>query len=304
MPLGPAGRQCKGEPEPEEEEEEEEEQREEEEEEEEKESTWPRVEAAAGFSGELLQTRELRAARDANGSSSSGACSGGGSSSISETARELCRAVSVSLGLVSAEGHEAHHAPQVPLASATDYLFEAHVQSSCAREGRRDDHQHHIHIQHDHRREMFKVGEEEEEESAGREHPLFSLTSLESKSSVASPSANACRFEPQMQLEPLCHREDPFSVGDSYGAAPPYGVRVKREVLEPWARTPYAQNYPAAVYPSYGSAPAQQYGESAGPPRADPYEREPWYRAPFTHTPTVKSHVGEWLDVSTLADAR
>uniref|UniRef100_A0A3B4BTZ9 Androgen receptor n=1 Tax=Pygocentrus nattereri TaxID=42514 RepID=A0A3B4BTZ9_PYGNA len=303
------------------------------------ESTWPRVEAAPGYSGgELRQKRELRASRDAGGSS--GACRGG-SSSISETARELCRAVSVSLGLVSAECHELGEAgasrahsqpltlqPQVPLASATDYLFDAPslAQSCCARDsctGARaggDQQQQQRHATND----MFKVGEEDAEAhvraesaaaataaAAARERQLFSITSLESNSlaSCAAPpppaGTSACQFERQLQLEPLCHRESLYAGGESYGSAPPYGVKVKHEAMEAWGRSPYPQDYPPAIYPHYGPSPTQHapYGGTPGP-RVDPYEPEARYRAPYTHTPTVKNQVGEWLDVSALADGR
>ncbi|KAI4904202.1 hypothetical protein NFI96_000070 [Prochilodus magdalenae] len=309
------------------------------------ESTWPRVEAATGFiGGEFRKARELRASRDASSSrnnssssSSGGACSGSGSnasasasasSSISETARELCRAVSVSLGLVSAECHELGDAgasrahlqtltlqPHIPLASATDYLFEAPslAQSCCARDdgtgARSCDHHRHAPI------DMFKVGEEDATEAhvraesavatatlsdataaAAREQHLFSITSLETKGGAGGPAApppgaaSSCQFEPQLQLEPLCHREDQFAGGEPYGTAPPYGVKVKCEALEPWGRNPYPQNYPSAIFPAYGPVPNQhaQYGGPAGP-RVDPYEREPWYRAPYTSA--VKNQV-------------
>ncbi|XP_036436052.1 uncharacterized protein LOC118814524 [Colossoma macropomum] len=292
---------------------------------------------------------ELRASRDASSSSSSS------SSSISETARELCRAVSVSLGLVSAECHELGEAgasrahsqpltlqPQVPLASATDYLFEAPslAQSCCARDSctgaRTGDH--HYHRQRHAANDMFKVGEEDAEAhvraesaaaaatqsdpasaaAAAREQQLFSITSLESKGGASGavppppPGASACQFEPQLQLDPLCHRENLYAGGESYGSAPPHGVKVKYEALEPWCGSPYPQNYPSAIYPHYGPAPTQhaQYGGTLGP-RVDPYEREhqhryraPYTHTPYTHTPTVKNQVGEWLDVSAFADGR
>ncbi|KAL7834223.1 hypothetical protein SRHO_G00284700 [Serrasalmus rhombeus] len=75
--------------------------------------------------------------------------------------------------------------------------------------------------------------------------------------------------------------------------------------MEAWGRSPYPQDYPPAIYPHYGPSPTQHapYGGTPGP-RVDPYEPEARYRAPYTHTPTVKNQVGEWLDVSALADGR
>ncbi|XP_022540802.2 androgen receptor [Astyanax mexicanus] len=214
--------------------------------------------------------------------------------------------------------------PQVP--------FDCCFESCCARDGctgagtgARND-QHHQQEQHQHHRrapiDMYKVGEDDAHaestvtaatlhDPAVREHQLFSLTSLESRNSSSSggggTAGSACQYEPQVQLEPLCHREDPYAAGEPYGGsvAPPYGVKVKCEALETWGRSPYPQNYPSTMYPAYGPAPNQhaQYGGPPGP-HADHYEREPWFRAPYGPTPTVKNQVGEWLDVSTLADGR
>ncbi|CAM4541236.1 unnamed protein product [Leuciscus chuanchicus] len=68
-----------------------------------------------GYGAAEVHKRELGSGRDASVASSSRACS---SSTISETARELCRAVSVSLGLAmeSSELGEVgpHHAPPPP----------------------------------------------------------------------------------------------------------------------------------------------------------------------------------------------
>ncbi|XP_072532728.1 androgen receptor [Salminus brasiliensis] len=305
--------------------------------------------AAAGFNGgESRQAHELRAAREERRSHSSSSSSI--SETARELCRAVSVSLGLvsadchELGDVGASRAylqlvPLQQQPQVPFASAADYCFEApsHAQTCCARDGctgtgaRNDDHQQeqHQHHHHHHRHapiDMYKVGKEDAEAHAhaestvtsatlhdptARDHQLFSLTNLESRSSSSAANsgsvASACQFEPQLQLEPLCHREDPYAAGEPYGGstAPPYGVKVKCEALEPWGRSPYPQNYPSTMYPAYGPAHSQhaQYGGPPGP-RADHYEHEPWFRAPYTHTPTVKNQVGEWLDVSTLADGR
>ncbi|XP_067294689.1 androgen receptor isoform X1 [Pseudorasbora parva] len=71
-----------------------------------------------GYGAAEVYKRELGSGRDASVASSSRACSSTSTSNISETARELCKAVSVSLGLAmeSSELGEVgpHHAPPLP----------------------------------------------------------------------------------------------------------------------------------------------------------------------------------------------
>nr|WEQ89985.1 androgen receptor beta [Apteronotus albifrons] len=92
-----------------------------------------------GSTAEPREPRELRAGSDA-GVARSGVPSSASSTTISETARELCKAVSVSLGL-AVETHElgdvgAIRAPPPPTieGSQGNYLFEVPLLSETARE--------------------------------------------------------------------------------------------------------------------------------------------------------------------------
>ncbi|XP_035382926.1 androgen receptor isoform X3 [Electrophorus electricus] len=327
------------------------------------------------------QTRELRAGGDA-GAAHSGVPSSAGSTTISETARELCKAVSVSLGL-AVETHElgdvgANRAPPPPTTDGSQgsCLFEA---LGCSRgdyrsgadsgggalqlaklcgKFRSGDAEHlpggtatFQHLSNPHARPNTSKPNPEFREDVARLRA--ESTAAAALSMDAARAAASCRFEPLLpanfggMMEPLPPELDdgPASgilksgvladelagcVEQRYGDyLSHYNVKVKSEVTqgeahEVW-RYPfrYTENGNAQYGPvrqcmaPYTAAPetalicsSYEYGRTGGLAARDKAVPEQWYqggmlpRVAYPSLPSLKSEVGEWLDVSTLTDAR
>lgn len=276
-------------------------------------------------------------AADAAVTSSTGA----GTTTISETARELCKAVSVSLGLaMDAHVHERgmrredEDAEDEDRNSAgRDRLVDMFKSGSSSGGGNR-----HVGTEDDFMMMMMHMDSCTHRTVSARDVPNsdydtgrsglvhFKSHACPETGGAAESTASSCQYEQQphhlslnFSRPPPDDPSAPAPDHDEYYYWPRYNVRVKTETP---TGVPETRNWSR-----YGPAGAQ-YGPSAHslePPLiCNPYEYnrsgaglgtgtpEPWYHGagmlsrvpPYPGAPCLKNEVGEWLDVTSLTDGR
>lgn len=247
-------------------------------------------------------------------------CSFSACATISETARELCNAVSVSLGLIMECGSDSSdpETALLPCAAAdqcnTDYLFNQPAVSDYRCQGKQM---------------VYKTSE-----NTGKMH-LFDSTRIptsDSNFSISEPGHGAtstdtlqstlaipCPYAPLMpdhymhgaRIERPCRAysklpaNEPICRGGVY--AEDYTVKVKSEDM--WVGT-YSYGDSKGLWASRQQQQQRSLGSGATSSPAficSPYERrapEPWYtpgsvlRSSYPSASYVKPEVGEWLDVA------
>ncbi|XP_037124887.1 androgen receptor-like [Syngnathus acus] len=250
--------------------------------------------------------------------------------SISETARELCKAVSASLGLtVDSDASDAEH--PLPQSASSDHLHATACSYQVDPKYRRSTGQ-------EERAVMFQSSEATLSQQHINPNSSFEFTLVDTSEVTSKPFDHmASVFTPSVLHErdcavaPSCRAFKHLAVSSSYGQDPggyhldqygggyhqQYGVGVKSE--EPngatndtqWANTyTHGDRYNAQLWGTRQcvSTPSTSTANAAAYPY-EPYERsagrtEPWYPTsgmlmpPYADNNYIKTEVGQWVEVS------